>query len=124
MGASFGTEGTYAFPNLFAGDFPRVEKKETIVSGAGNLVAGTVLGKITASSKLQTVNSGNVDGSENPYAVLAHDVDASAADAEAIVYHTGHFNETALTFGGADTADTHRAALRDLDIHLSKNVGA
>lgn len=124
MSASFGTEGSYSHPNLFAGDFPRVEKKETIVSGAGDLVAGTVLGKITTGGKLTVVDDSLANGAENPHAILAHDVDASAADAEAIVYESGHFNESALTFGGDDTADDHRAALRGLGIYLSKNVGA
>lgn len=123
--AGFNTEGTYTHPNLFAGDHPRKEEVNTIVSGAGDLVAGTVLGKITASGKLTPVNDANADGSESPYAVLAQDADASAADVEAVTYLSGDFNESALVFGGDDTIDDHRDTLRTLGIYTtSKNVGA
>lgn len=122
--ASFESQGTHSYPNLFAGDFPRVEEVGTIVSGAGDLSAGTVLGKITASGKLQPVDDSKADGSENPYAVLAQDADASEADADAVTYLSGHFNEDALTFGGDDGIADHRAALRGLGIYTSKNVGA
>jgi len=64
------------------------------------------------------VNSANVDGSAEPRAVLAADVDASEEDKTAPVYLTGEFNEEALTFGGTDDADTHREALRELGIFL------
>ena len=43
-----------------------------IVTGAVTYVAGTVLGRITASGKLTAYASGNADGSEVPVAVL-HD---------------------------------------------------
>lgn len=48
---------------------------------------------------------------------MAEDTDASAGDLEAITYHTGIFNKNALIFGGSDTFDTHKVALRELNIH-------
>ena len=51
----------------------------TIVSGQ-TLVAGTVLGKITASGKYAVYNNGAVDGTETAAGILYDDVDASAAD--------------------------------------------
>jgi hypothetical protein len=108
--------GTFTPDNLLAGDFPRVTGWGNIVSGAGKLARGTVLGQITASGKLKLVNSANTDGSKTPYAVLAEDADASSADAAAPLYLTGEFNENHLVFGGSDTVDTHRAALRALSI--------
>lgn len=102
---------------LFISDYPKKTKLETIVSGAGVLVAGTVLGKITSGGKLITVNSaGTDDGRRAPYAVLAEDVDATSTDKVATVYLTGDFNKARLVFGGADTFATHEAALRDLGI--------
>jgi hypothetical protein len=68
------------------------------------------------------VDSANVDGSAEPVAILADDVDATGGDKPAPVYLTGEFNEDALTFGGSDDADTHRDALRDLGI-LLKTIG-
>lgn len=111
--------------NLFAGNvMPVVTEAVTIASGAGVLTRGTVLGRITASGKCVAVNSGNADGSQDPYAVLAHDVDATAADAVASVYLTGEFNEDELSFGGTDTADTHRVACRKIGIFFKKAVSA
>jgi hypothetical protein len=79
-------------------------------------VRGTVLGQITTSGKLKTVNSGSTDGSQAPYAVLAEDADATSADAPAPIYLTGEFDQNQLVFGGTDTVETHRKALRALSI--------
>lgn len=52
----------------------------TIASGTAALVAGRVLGKITASQKYKAYDNTASDGSEVAAGVLAYDVDASAAD--------------------------------------------
>jgi hypothetical protein len=116
--------GTFTPDNLLAGDFPRVTDWGIIVSGAGALVRGTVLGQITTGGKLKTVNSGNTDGSQAPYAVLAENADASAADAPAPLYLTGEFDQNRLVFGGTDTVETHRKALRALSIFARPAVQA
>lgn len=108
--------GEYTSDNLIAGDMSLVTQQETVVSGQ-NVVRGTVMGQITASGKISIVNSANSDGTENPYCVMAEDVDASLADDVGITYQTGQFNENALVFGGADTIATHRAAMRQLNMH-------
>lgn len=123
---TFESGGTLTEFNLFAGDFPRTERKETILSGTGDLKAGAVLAQDSGNAnKLVLVDDASATASiQTPYAILANDVDASAADAEAIVYLSGEFNESVLSFGGDDTADDHRAALRQLGIYLGTNVGA
>ena len=119
------TDTSFTYDNLFAGDYPKVTSQITVPSGAGALARGTVLGKITSSGKGVIVNSGGTDdGSRAPYAILAVDVDASNADVVAPIYLSGDFNENKLVFGGTDTADTHRAALRDANIYLHKAVAA
>jgi len=122
----FQNEGTLTQDNLIAGNMPRVTEKQTVLSGAGALKAGAVLAKDSANgNKLVLVDSASPTPSvQSPFAVLAFDVDASAADAEAMVWLSGHLNELALTFGGADTADDHRAALRGLRIFITPNQGA
>ena len=111
------TVSTFSYDGLIGGTDPEpFTKNVTIVSGAGVLPRGRVLGKITASGKFTTVNSANTDGSQTPNCVLAYPVDATSADAIATVYWAGLFNREYLTFGGTDTADTHEAAMRDLDI--------
>lgn len=115
---SFTSQTSVPVPSLIAGDFPRVTRKVTVASGAGLLAAGTVLGRITASGKHVMSASASSDGSQTPNAVLAHAVDATAADAEAIVYLTGEFNAGQLTLGTGHTAASVRDGLRDLSIFL------
>lgn len=113
------TLGTFEHDNLFAGDAEVVREKA--VAGA-LLTRGTVVGKVTATGKIIAADSTAVDGSKDPYGIVADDV--AAIDDPAVVYLTGEFNENALTFGGADTADTHRLALRKIGIFLKQNQEA
>jgi len=126
MTATFTSAGTFAHPNLLASDFQTITEKDTVLSGAGELVAGTVLARDSGNgNKLVPVNDASGTSSiTDPHAVLAHDVDATSADAEAIVYIHGHFNGAALTFGGDDTAADHKDALRAKGIFISNNLGA
>lgn len=118
MRASFSNTATVALASLIAGEFPRVTRKVTIVSGAGALGAGTVLGRITASKKYLTSLAAAEDGSEEVTAILGEPVDATAADAEAIVYLTGEYRADALTFGAGHTAASTRDDLRALSIFI------
>lgn len=111
---------TYTPDKLLANDYPVVT--DIVIVDTGVLTRGTLLGKITATGKYIKCDSAAVDGSQAPLAILAEDVDATAGDVNADVYLSGAFNEAAVTFGGTDTAATHRAALRDLNIYLKKAV--
>lgn len=124
--AEFNTEGTRTYQNLIAGEFPRVEKVETILSGSGVLSAGAVLAQDSGNSnKLVPVDDASATSSiQSPYAILAEDIDATSGDVEAVVYLSGHFNEAVLSFGGDDTIADHRAALRELGIYTGSNLGA
>lgn len=116
---------TFTPDKLFAGNVqPVVTGSETIVSGAGSLVRGTVLGQITSGGKLKTVNSANSDGSQTPYAVLTESVDATSADKTASVYYTGEFNQAALVFGGTDTYATHKSASRKIGMFFKPTISA
>lgn len=112
---------TFTYDNLLAGSFPAVTGTETLVSGQ-NLSKGAALGKITASGKMKSLDSTNNDGSENPYAILAEDKDASGGDKTVLVYYTGVFNSGSVTFGGSDTASTHFSAFRDKCIFLKDSL--
>lgn len=111
---------TYTRDKLLAGDYPAVT--DIVVIDTGVLARGTLLGKITATGKHIKCDSAAVDGSQAPVAILAEDVDATSADVNATVYLSGAFNQAAVTFGGSDTATTHRAALRNLNIYLKAVV--
>lgn len=78
-----------------------VVKPETIAAGA-DLVKGTILGRITADRNLSAYASGNVDGSENPVAVLLEPALAAAADVKAVVGYAGVYKRDNMT--GLDQA--------------------
>jgi hypothetical protein len=112
---------TYTHDKLIGGDFPLVTESATILDGQ-DVARGALMGKVTASGKLKICDSGNSDGSENPYAVMAEAAAPSGADGVATVYLTGQFNIVALTFGGTDTFATHRVAMRALSMFGRESI--
>jgi hypothetical protein len=123
MNPSFQNEGTFIPDALFAGDFERVTDSITLIDGQ-NLSRGAVLGKITASGKYTLSLAAAEDGSEVPCAILAADTDASEGDVTTAIYHTGVFNQDALTFGTGHSKTTAatRDALRERSIFLKPIV--
>ena len=110
--------------NLIAGASDVIAVEATIASGAGKLARGTVLGKITANGLCKIVNSaGADDGTRTAYAILAENVDATSGNVVTSVYVAGEFAEDALTFGGSDTANTHRYAMQSIDLIIRPSVG-
>ena len=61
----------------------------TIVSGAGKLEPGTVLGKITTGGKFTKLTPAATNGSQNAAGILWAGVDASAADSPGVVLLRG-----------------------------------
>ena len=61
----------------------------TIASGAGKLEPGTVLGRITTGGKYTNFAPGASNGSQNASGILWDSVDASAADAPAVILLRG-----------------------------------
>lgn len=68
--------------------------------------------------------SGAVDGSQDPAGILCEDVDPTLAPVATSMYVQGEFNEDAMTFGGLDTAATHKEALKATGIILRSPVKA
>lgn len=114
--ASFAS-AAYSPDGLLAGGIVR-SRKVTVANGAGPLARGTVLGQVTASGKYLPSLAAADDGSEAPDLVLAADVDASAADAEALAYYTGDFSALALTIGAGHTVVSIREGLRVKGINI------
>jgi hypothetical protein len=121
--SGFNDQGEYVPCNLLAGEFPRVERLVTIISGQ-TLTKGSVLGKITASGKFTLSLTASNDGSEIPDAVLAEDIDASAGDAQAVVYFSGEFNTKGLVLGTGHTIESISTPLRSKNISLRQNLSA
>jgi hypothetical protein len=113
---------TYTPDTLLAGDYPVVTDIITLLTGE-DLVRGTLLGKISASGKYVICDTdGTDDGRRTPAVILAEDCHADGADAQAVIYLSGAFNENAVTFATGEDADDHRVALRNLNIYLKKAV--
>lgn len=60
-------------------------EKVVVASGEGALVPGTVLGKVTASGKYAAYDNAAADGTETAAGILYAAVDATSADADAVV---------------------------------------
>lgn len=108
------TEGRYASDWLKAESHNSGYSREEVivVSGAGALESGTVLGKITATGKYTPVTVAAEDGSEDAAGILLDPVDATSVDApaviiarEAIVVHQG------LKYGADVNTSGERAAV-------------
>lgn len=77
------TQGSYAFLKSEAnGTLSR--EAIVIASGAGSLLCGSVLGKVTASGKYKLYDNDAADGTQTAVAILAYDVDATSADQAAV----------------------------------------
>ena len=68
-------------------DFSR--ETVTLVSGAGKLAPGTVLGRITTGGKYTQLAPAASNGSQNAAGILWAEADASAADAPGVVVLRG-----------------------------------
>ena len=63
----------------------RISRDVAIIAAGAALGAGTVLGQITANSKLAAYDPAATDGTETAVAILYADVDAESADAEGVI---------------------------------------
>ena len=117
----FTSEGSVVQDKLFD-DFD-VRRKVTIASGAGVLARGTALGKITASGKWVKSASAASDGSQVIRAILLHEVDATSADAEAIVGRRGSCNGAAVILGAGHTLASVDDACIDRGIIFETVIG-
>lgn len=111
------SKDSYTPKEIYASEHPRITRGVTIAAGQV-LERGALLGKVTASGAYVLSVAAAEDGSQTPVAVLADDVNASAAADGAVVYEAGHFEGRHLTYGAGHTADSVRAGLRTLGIYI------
>ena len=118
------TSDAFSPDNLVAGCCPDiVTSTDTLLSG-NNLKRGTLLGKVSTGGLTESLSTA-IDGSQNPYAILAEDVDASAGDVpNTLIYIRGSFDSAKMTFGAAHTANSTKDALRALGIYLKAPLSA
>lgn len=95
-----------------AGNISR--EKVTIASGE-NLVAGTVLGKVTSSGEYKLHNAGAGTGEQDAVALLFDNVDASGGAVEAtIIARLAEVSLAALTFKSGISAGDKTTAIAKL----------
>lgn len=82
-----------------------------IVSGAGALLAGTVLGKITASGKYTAYDNDAATGTQTVAGILIYDTDATSADVKAaIIARDAEVWTDRLVWGAAVTTQAEKDA--------------
>lgn len=91
----------------------------TIADGATNFAVGDSFTiTVAGDGKYKLAAAASVDGSQTATAILAEDADASAGDAEAVIYEAGDFLADNLTYGSGHTAASVRADLRAVGITI------
>ena len=83
----------------------------TVVSGAGVILPGTVLGKITASGKYKPATATGSDGAQVASVVAIYGCDATSADAAVVVSaRATTVNGKLITYGATIDDATKKAA--------------
>ena len=104
-------EGIHSAEFLLDGDEEISRDKVTLILGQ-NLASGTVLGKITASSKYTLHDAAAVDGSQVATAILYDSVDATLVDtAVVIISRLAEVIDAKLIFKSGISAPNRTAAI-------------
>jgi hypothetical protein len=107
--ASGKTDEAFTQEQVIIGVSDVITRPETYKSGA-DVVALTVLGRITASGKLiKSVNTAS-DGSQTPVAIAVADVASASADKVGPAYIAGEFNVDALVWDATYSTDVLKLA--------------
>lgn len=108
------TEESTTRDNLFGGNFPIQPKAITIPSGQGVRPRLTVI----------QADGTAADAAANAYALLAEDIDATAAAVDTTCYLTGEVLESEVTYNGTKgnvPADV-KAALETRNLYLVDSI--
>ena len=86
--------------------------REAVTIASGNtILAGTVLGKITASGKYKAYDNDAADGTQAATCIAYDDVDASAGDALAtVIVRDAEIDQSKLVWGAAVTTQAEKDA--------------
>lgn len=82
------------------------------------LAAGTIMGRISATSEYVQCHATATDGSQVPRGVIMEDLDTTLGGQTFALAVRGVFNPTALIYGTGHTEDTVRLPLMDQRIYL------
>lgn len=106
--------------NLMVGGY-QVITDEIEVTGPASYCRGDVVGKNSTDGSFALVDSSKSDGTENPFGIICDNFTVdSDVTVKAAVYVKGMFNGRRLTFGGNDTADTHKDYMTKIGLLVRK----
>jgi hypothetical protein len=91
----------------------------TVVSGAGVILPGTVLGKITASGKYKPATATGSDGAQIASVVSIYGCDATSADAKVVVSARGTVVNSKLVTYGSTIDDAAKKAAANVQLAAS-----
>lgn len=90
-------------------------REVVMIASGSNLLAGAVLGKLTASGEYVALAPAASDGSEDAAAVLFADVDATDADAKGVaIVRDAEIDAARLVYANGVTTNQKNAALVQL----------
>jgi hypothetical protein len=90
----------------------RSRHQGVVASGSGKVLAGTVMGQITASKKFKPLDPAAVDGSQTGGGILYGDVDATSADKQAaFIVRDAEVNLGELVWGAGVTTQAQKDAV-------------
>ncbi len=115
-------QSTVYEPNALLAKTDGLWNKPAVIQSGQILLAGSVLGQITATKKLVLSDSSAVDGSEVPFAILPSDIDTTSSDLTAPVFLSGFFLESSLIFGAGHTIASTFSLFRTLGIRTLKSL--
>jgi hypothetical protein len=107
------TEGRHAGEFLLSENNRTISRKNVTIASGENVVAGQVLGKITATGKYAAYDNGAGDGTQAAAGIALDNYDASSADVEGVaIVRDAEVIKEALTYL---TSADESAAITDLE---------
>lgn len=109
---------TFSYENLIGGCQKDIVQRPAVVRVYESFSRGTVVGKLTATHKWQTLAFASLSGFEE-IGIAGEAVDtADGTERNTTVYVEGEFNEDHVIFSYGDTASTWRETLAGYGIYL------
>lgn len=92
-----------------------ISREEVTIASGSNLVAGTVVGKVTADGKYVAYDDDNADGSETAAGILYAAVNATSADTKGVIIaRHAEVITSKLVFAATNDAGDKTAGKADL----------
>lgn len=112
---------TYTYENLIAGSQKAIVQRPGTVALGQTFSRGELVGLLTSTGKWQEVDFSDI-ASFSDFGLCVEVVDTTEGEKNTTIYVEGEFNEDAVVFNYAHTADDWRNTLADHGIYLRASV--